>query len=253
MTEQLSIDGLFAKAWIQLDLDLVECSVSTMDAIIDLRPRLSRNQQELFENIHKKRLAPYRNVLHSEDRELASNESDLPLIGYVKEDAFQKLTECVNYAISRLNEVLIPAAEGDDKSKTFYYRIKADYYRYLSEFTPPESDKTPFEEARKSYQEALNLASDRLEPTDPILLGIVLNYSLFIANFMNDEASAVQLAQDALNKYYSANEDRNEVDEHEANEERELINSIEKNVDMWKAERQSDEDEQQGELVSDDE
>ena len=88
MENKLTIDGLFAKAWIELDLNLIECAVATMDNIIEINPKLNRVQQELFENIHKKRLGPYRDILHMDDKELVTNERDLELVEYVKEDAF---------------------------------------------------------------------------------------------------------------------------------------------------------------------
>lgn len=254
MENKLTIDGLFAKAWIELDLNLIECAVATMDNIIEINPKLNRVQQELFENIHKKRLGPYRDILHMDDKELVTNERDLELVEYVKEDAFSKLQECVDYSIKKLDEVLIPAiiekGEGEDekeniKSKIFYFRIKADYFRYLAEFTAPEKNQTPFEESRKSYVTAIELAQKNLEATDPILLGIVLNYSLFIANFMNDEKTAVELANKTLQEYYKANEERTEVSEHDAVEETELINSIEKNVQMWS--KPDDEEENESE------
>ena len=101
MENKLTIDGLFAKAWIELDLNLIECAVTTMDNMISMKPKLNRVQQELFENIHKKRLGQYRDVLHMEDNELVTNERDLELVEYVKEDAFLKLKECVDYSIKK--------------------------------------------------------------------------------------------------------------------------------------------------------
>ena len=237
----LTVDGIFAKAWIELEHNLIECAVDSMNEIISANPHLTHSQRELFENIHKQRLSPYREIIHCSDDQLVSNDSDAQLVGFVKEDAFRKLNECVEYAIKRLDDVLIPAAEDDKKAKIFFLRIRADYYRYLAEFSSPEKDRTPFEEARNSYQMAIELAKDELQPTDTVLLGIVLNYSLFINNFMNDIDAAVKLSETALDEYYKANEDREgEVDEHDALEEKELVQSIERNMQQWKNPGDSD-------------
>ena len=64
------------------------------------------------------------------------------------------------------------------ESNVFFHKMKGDYYRYLSEFYVQEERMTVINNAHNSYYTARNEAED-LETTDPIRLGLALNFSIF--------------------------------------------------------------------------
>ncbi|CAO2589400.1 14-3-3 protein sigma [Lemmus lemmus] len=70
-------------------------------------------------------------------------------------------------------------------------KMKGDYYRYLAEVATGDDKKRIIDSARSAYQEAMDISKKEMPPTNPIRLGLALNFSVFhyeITTF--DEAMA---------------------------------------------------------------
>jgi len=50
-------------------------------------------------------------------------------------------------------------------------------------------------ESKNAYQNAMDIASDQMQPTHPIRLGLALNYSVFFYEIQNAPDQACQLAK----------------------------------------------------------
>jgi hypothetical protein len=61
-------------------------------------------------------------------------------------------------------------------SRAFYSRMKADHYRYQSEFEVGAERRAAAGNALAAYKEAAAEAHASLEHTDPLRLGIALNF-----------------------------------------------------------------------------
>jgi len=77
-----------------------------------------------------------------------------------------------------------------------------DYYRYLAEFRPSGDGPTS---AKQYYQEALDIATDAnrnqpLAPTNPIRLGLALNFSVCYYEILQDPKKACELAKQAFDE-----------------------------------------------------
>merc|ERR1712000_648312 len=77
-------------------------------------------------------------------------------------------------------------------------KMKGDYYRYLAEFASGEQRETAANESLSAYQKATTVADTDLASTHPIRLGLVLNFSVFYYEIMNQPESACQLAKKAF-------------------------------------------------------
>merc|ERR1711941_41362 len=75
-------------------------------------------------------------------------------------------------------------------------RIK--YYRDLAEFAGGEQRENAANESLAAYKKATEVASTDLAPTHPIRLGLVLNFSVFYYEIMNEPESACKLAKKAF-------------------------------------------------------
>ncbi|KAM9309280.1 14-3-3 protein zeta/delta-like [Pholidichthys leucotaenia] len=99
-----------------------------------------------------------------------------------------------------LTDYLIPKCSAPD-SAVFYNKMKGDYYRYLAEVTP-EDEKTgtkgPTDFSEEAYQRALDIAEKEMEPTNPIRLGLALNFSVFYYEIRNCHDKACKLAKKAF-------------------------------------------------------
>merc|ERR1712157_258500 len=87
---------------------------------------------------------------------------------YVKkiEAELQKICDTI---LGLLDGILIAKA-GNDESKVFYQKMKADYFRYIAEFTEGDAKSKAAESARAAYEEAKTVAETGLEVTHPIRL-----------------------------------------------------------------------------------
>jgi len=73
--------------------------------------------------------------------------------------------------------------------------MKGDYHRYISEYSSGDQHKKAANGALESYQAASNTANSELKTTNPIRLGLALNFSVFYYEVMNDPAKACNLAK----------------------------------------------------------
>ncbi|KZV81519.1 14-3-3 protein [Exidia glandulosa HHB12029] len=103
-----------------------------------------------------------------------------------------------------VQKMLLPQCTNDE-GKVFYIKMQADYHRYLAELLPPtpsspRSQSTHATSATTLYTAALSLASQHLLPTDPVRLGLLLNYSVFQYDILSDVRSAWICAKQAYDE-----------------------------------------------------
>jgi len=86
----------------------------------------------------------------------------------------------------------------------FYLKMKGDYYRYLAEVESPtdgsssEDHKKVMENAEGAYNEAFELSKTKLKATNPIRLGLALNFSVFYYEIKQDHNKACEMAKRAF-------------------------------------------------------
>ena len=97
----------------------------------------------------------------------------------------EELNDICNEIIKILDDKLVPSAK-DPSSQVFYLKMKGDYYRYIAEYSSPDNKSNVAQNAEKAYKEASKVAEKDLVATDPIKLGLALNYSVFHYEIKND-------------------------------------------------------------------
>ncbi|CAG9334850.1 unnamed protein product [Blepharisma stoltei] len=101
--------------------------------------------------------------------------------------------------IDLLDSKLIISASSSE-AQVFYLKLKGDYYRYMCEFLTNEGRNENCIKALNAYQEAENIAINELQGTNPIRLGVSLNFSVFLIEVMKDSDSAKQMSQKAFDE-----------------------------------------------------
>ena len=96
-----------------------------------------------------------------------------------------------------LQASLIPKATTAE-SKVFYYKMVGDYHRYMAEFSTADARTKAAELAMDGYNKASGIAEQELSPTNPIRLGLALNFSVFFYEVMNSPKRACDLAKQAF-------------------------------------------------------
>jgi 14-3-3 protein epsilon len=99
--------------------------------------------------------------------------------------------------LASLNDSLIPNADTAE-SKVFYHKMKGDYYRYIAEFAEGDQKSDAADRARKAYEDAEKVAKDDLAVTNPIRLGLALNFSVFQYEVLNERDKACEMARTAF-------------------------------------------------------
>ena len=73
--------------------------------------------------------------------------------------------------------------------------MKGDYYRYIGEYTKGEGNKKVADAALEAYNKATESANADLKTTNPIRLGLALNFSVFYYEIMNEPSKACEMAK----------------------------------------------------------
>lgn len=98
--------------------------------------------------------------------------------------------------LSLLEKYLVPSATSVEAS-VFYLKMMADYHRYLAEFKVDAARADSATKTLEAYKAAEAKASE-LSSTNPIRLGLALNFSVFFYEVMNQAQEACDLAKKAF-------------------------------------------------------
>jgi 14-3-3 protein epsilon len=138
--------------------------------------------------------------------------------------------------ISNIDTYLLPRGN-DVEAKVFYHKMKADYYRYVAENVEGESKTTFSESSMKSYSDASEAAKE-LAITNPIRLGLALNFSVFYYEVYNNQERACEIAKETLDEARKALTNVDEDDE-EHKDTFSILNLLQENLGMWNAENEA--------------
>jgi 14-3-3 protein epsilon len=131
----------------------------------------------------------------------------------------------------------------ETEPKVFYLKMKGDYYRYLAEILTDEKNKEVANNSMNSYKQANELA-EKLACTNPIKLGLALNFSVFYYEVMNDAKTACSIATEAFDVAIHQLE---KIEDEQYKDSTTILQLLKENIDMWNADLQEQEDEEAGE------
>ncbi|VDO03531.1 unnamed protein product [Rodentolepis nana] len=115
----------------------------------------------------------------------------------VREEIEKELQATCKEILELLEKTLVPAAKTAE-SQIFFLKMKGDYHRYVAEFCTNEERKTASENSLIAYKQATEVAEKEMPTTNPIRLGLALNFSVFYYEIMNDPNHACELAKKAF-------------------------------------------------------
>ncbi|KAK7930676.1 hypothetical protein WMY93_007071 [Mugilogobius chulae] len=194
---------------------------------------LSIDERNLFsvayKNVVGARRSSLRVIAHEEKKDGGKNKK---IIQVYKEEIEKELTSICKEVLGLLDNTLIPS-DKNEKSQVFYYKMKGDYYRYLAE-VDPKGDSTM--NSGKAYEEA-NEICKKLPPTDPIRLGLALNFSVFKYEICNDSEEACKLAKHAFD---NAIEELDNLSEENYKDSTLIMQLLRDNLALWTSDNQSE-------------
>jgi len=168
--------------------------VEAMKKVAGLNTELTVEERNLlsvaYKNVIGARRAAWRIIASIEQKEKTKgNEHHVTKIKSYASKIDKELNDIVNDVMKVINDHLIPHATTEE-SKVFYYKMKGDYYRYKAEFTIDEVRKEAAQKSLEGYQQALDAANKHLASTNPIRLGLALNFSVFYYEILNEQSKA---------------------------------------------------------------
>lgn len=184
-----------------------------------------------YKNTISLRRQAIRTLLAYEAKEKKKEESAyLNYIIEYKNKVEKELENLCQKIINNIDTYLLPKSN-DTEAKVFYHKMKADYYRYIAENVEGEAKKTHADNSLKSYNEASEAAKG-LAITNPIRLGLALNFSVFYYEVFNNQETACSIAKETLDEAKKALANIDEDDD-EHRDAFSIINLLNENLGMW--------------------
>lgn len=184
-----------------------------------------------YKNTISLRRQAIRTLLAYEMKEKKKDQSAyLNYIVEYKNKVEKELEALCQKIVQNIDTYLLPKAN-DTEAKVFYHKMKADYFRYVAENIEGELKQQHAENSRKSYDEASKAAKE-LPITNPIRLGLALNYSVFYYEVLSNPDEACVIAKETLEEARKALATVDEDDE-EHKDAFSIINLLTENLGMW--------------------
>jgi len=218
--------------------------VEAMKKVAALNVELTVEERNLlsvaYKNVIGARRAAWRIIASIEQKEKSKgNEGNVEKIKKYAAKIDKELNDIVSDVMNVIDKHLIPHATGEE-SKVFYYKMKGDYYRYKAEFTAEEARKEAAQKSLEGYTEALKIAQEHLPTTNPIRLGLALNFSVFYYEILNEQQKACELAKQAFDDAIAKLDD---LSEDSYKDSTVIMQLLRDNLTLWTSEGEGDDDE----------
>lgn len=215
--------------------------VDSMSSVAKLGTELSVEERNLlsvaFKNAIGSRRASWRILSTFEQREESKqNEHKAKLARSYREQIEVELNDVCKNVIKLLDDHLI-ATSSSNESKIFYLKMKGDYFRYKAEILPPSEREEVANCSMNAYKDAWEIAL-KLPPTQPIRLGLALNFSVFYYEIMGKIDEACKMAEEAFNKAMDALDELSDQDSYK--DSTLIMQLLRDNLTLWTSEKNKD-------------
>jgi 14-3-3 protein epsilon len=190
-----------------------------------------------YKNMMSVRRTAWRQIV-SHKANLA-NETELPISADKATELssdYQKTisNELFNLITEVSNEIVKVYVEGPQKADdpevlVFFHKMEGDYNRYGAEITEGAEREVYKSKAEAAYEKAQKMGS-HLKETNPIRLGLALNYSVFFYEICEKKAEASDLAQAAFD---NAIELLDGLDEEAYRDSTLIMQLLKDNLQLW--------------------
>lgn len=153
-----------------------------------------------------------------------------------------ELHEVCNEVLDLLDKYLVTKAVDmadqsapNAESAVFFLKMKGDYYRYLAEVAETSEKGSVVMKAEEAYKKAFEVSEQQLKSTNPIRLGLALNYSVFHYEIRSQPSEACQLAKKAFD---NAIAELDSLPEDSYKDSTLIMQLLRDNLTLWTADQQ---------------
>lgn len=171
-----------------------------------------------------------------------------PAVQEYKRQVEQELSAICKDVLDLLENHLIEGGDFSDKdgkeAEVFYLKMTGDYYRYLAEpggdQAKESGERTAYQTKTKEfYEKAYDIAKAELPPTNPIRLGLALNFSVCQFEILNDKDEACKMAKEAFDEAIAKLDKLAETDYKDSTLIMQLLRD---NLTLWTSQEGGEED-----------
>merc|ERR1712048_955503 len=217
--------------------------VTAMKTVASLDVELTVEERNLlsvaYKNVIGARRASWRIISSIEQKEEnKAAEDKLKMIKAYRSQVEKELRDICGDILSVLDKHLIPCSDTGE-SKVFYYKMKGDYHRYLAEFATANDREEAAESSLSAYQSASDITEKSFLPTNPIRLGLALNFSVFYYEILNSPERACSIAKSVFD---NAIEELDSLSEESYKDSTLIMQLLRDNLALWNSEMQNEEE-----------
>lgn len=205
------------------------------DLIKKKKEDLTKEEKNIFYNSNKYIINSKRCALRTtnilEEKEKKHSTQYIPIVTNYKNILESEINDISKNIINIINNYLLKKTLSDE-SKVFYLKMKADYCRYICEIINTNENQIYIEESEKCYKEANDLVQN-FPWTNPIRLGLSLNYSVFYYEIKKNVNQAIKIAKEAIK---GAKKQFDKIKEEEDKDGGVTLQTLKENVLIWEKE-----------------
>jgi len=197
-----------------------------------------------YKNIVGAKRSSWRVISSIENKAQATDEDNgkKELASEYRKKVEKELDDVCREVLDLLDQYLVKKASdqasedaGKAESAVFYLKMKGDYFRYLAEVADAEGKKKAVvDSANHAYNEAFEISKKNLKSTNPIRLGLALNYSVFHYEIRSEPQEACKLAKEAFD---SAIADLDSLPEDSYKDSTLIMQLLRDNLTLWTADQ----------------
>jgi len=197
MTDQR--EALVFRAKIAEQAECFEEMVESMKLVANQNQDLNVEERNLlsigYKNVIGEKRTAWRIVSALEDKQKTKDAQSWKVEQFsILRGTVEKELHAIVDDILELLTPLINNRGEDAETGVFWLKMKGDYFRYIAEFERGEARDDAKTKAFDAYTEALKVG-EPLDKTNPLLLGLALNFSVFYYEIMNDRDKACEMAR----------------------------------------------------------
>jgi 14-3-3 protein epsilon len=206
---------------------------------LKVNPRIGRSERQILAScFHRAVAGPRASLLVLNPEIEAAHKRGLVQVVErlrIPQKSFQDAIISFSNQFLEVIDVFLLLVATDAISLIFYTKLKGDYYRYLVEVKP--EDQGNVGRAKSCYETAMRSVSDAIKVSDPIYLGLVLNYCVFQYEVLGLKDEAIERAETAFGE---GSRGMDELDPAEYTEAAIVLQHLKDNLSIWREEKGDD-------------
>ena len=179
-------------------------NIQSIKRVVELNPILNNDERNLLNIVYKNAVSSRRSTIRdvTENIRIISesqvHQQRLQKLNDFRELLFREVYDICMDLIDLIETSILPATS-EPELRVFYEKLKGDFYRYICE----NREKTPeiedlIQKASTCYQTGMEIAKSELSPTNINFLGLVLNYTVFLYEIVENKNEAIELSKNTF-------------------------------------------------------